>query len=286
MRKTSVVVDAAWVALSLAEHVGGKKLHALVAEFGDARAVLQADVSALRKVPGIGPKISQIIHNIDLADIEAAIPRWQDAGVSLLRDDDNAYPARPRELADSPPTLFVRGVLPPQTERTVAIVGTRQPTPEAVEVAQRLAAQLVQRGCVIVSGLARGIDREAHMAALSASGRTIAVLGSGVLNIYPPEHQSLADAIVLQGALVSELNPDASPSATYLVARNRLISGLSDAVIVVETSIDGGAMHAARWARQQGRALYAVMSSASGNQALIDEMGAKPLNPETAYFKL
>lgn len=269
--------DAAWVALSLAEHIGGKKLRALMAHFGgDPRAILNADAAALRQVPGIGPKIARIIENIDLAAVEAALPRWQAAGITLCALCDPSYPARLAAVDDAPPTLFIRGKLPAPTLRAVAIVGTRQPSRKAVETAEQLSMGLAQRGVVIVSGLALGIDRAAHLGALAVGGRTLAVLGSGVLNIYPQANAPLAQAILARGAVISEVNPAAQPNATTLVARNRIISGLSDALIVVESSVEGGAMHAARRALEQGRKVYAVESDASGNRALI-AAGAVPL---------
>lgn len=269
--------DAAWVALSLAEHIGGKKLRALMAHFGgDPRAILNADAASLRQVPGIGPKIARVIENIDLAAVEAALPRWQAAGITLCALCDPSYPARLAAVDDAPPTLFIRGKLPASTLRAVAIVGTRQPSRKAVETAEQLSMGLAQRGVVIVSGLALGIDRAAHLGALAVGGRTLAVLGSGVLNIYPQANAPLAQAILARGAVISEVNPAAQPNATTLVARNRIISGLSDALIVVESSVEGGAMHAARRALEQGRKVYAVESDASGNRALI-AAGAVPL---------
>jgi DNA processing protein len=146
-------------------------------------------------------------------------------------------------------------------------------------LAQRWGAELAERGWCVVSGLAHGIDTAAHYGALAVpNGQTVAVLGGGVLNIYPSENRPLAEAVLRRGALLSETHPHMSPSPSALVARNRLISGLSDILIVVETSIDGGAMHAARRAFDQRRAVYTLDSTASGNRALLAE-GALPLTP-------
>ncbi|MBE0689237.1 MAG: DNA-processing protein DprA, partial [Anaerolineae bacterium] len=160
----------------------------------------------------------------------------------------------------------------------VAIVGTRNPSEIALGAAQALAFEFARRGYVIVSGLALGIDRIAHMSALAAAGNTVAVLGGGVLNIYPPANKGLADAICGRGALLSESHPNAESKPAYLVARNRIISGLCSTLIVVETHADGGAMHAARWAHEHQRALYTLDLPATGNQQLIDQ-GAIPLDP-------
>ncbi len=275
------MVDPAWVALSLIDRVGAKTLRALMARFGDARAVLNADVSSLREVRGIGPKIAAAIVAVDLARVEQAIPLWESAGVHLLTLDDAAYPARLRRVDDAPPTLFVRGDWHDRPGPVVAVVGTRRPSPQAEQAASDLGAALARQGVTVVSGLALGIDTQAHIGAIGGGGRTLAVLGSGVLRIYPEHNLKLAETIMKYGALISEIAPNAPPSPANLVARNRIISGLCDRLIVVETSIDGGAMYAARRAFEQGREVYALDLDASGNRALIAE-GARPLSVDLA----
>ncbi|MCA9902871.1 MAG: DNA-protecting protein DprA [Anaerolineae bacterium] len=274
------MVDPAWVALSLVERVGGKTMRALIAHFGSAQAVLAADSHELRRVPGIGAVLAASIRAVDLSTVEHDLPRWQAAGIRIILDNDPAYPPRLRALDDAPPTLFIRGDWSDSLRQaqTVAIVGTRSPSDIALDAARALAFDYAQKGYVIVSGLALGIDRAAHMGALGAAGHTLAVLGGGLLNIYPPANKKLADAICGQGALLSESHPTAESKPAYLVARNRIISGLCNMMIVVETNHDGGAMHAARWAREQQRPLYTLDIPASGNQQLIDQ-GATPLDP-------
>lgn len=266
---------AAWVALSLVEHLGGRKLRALLDAFGgDVDAVLAADDRALQRVPGIGPKLSAAIRAVIVPAVARDMARWQAAGIALLASGGPGYPARLRALGDdAPPVLFVRGALETlDAPCSVAIVGTRQPSAAAREAAVRLGMDLAHEGCVVVSGLAAGIDAAAHSGALGGRGRALAVLGSGVLQIFPPDHDQLAALLLRQGgALVSEVSPDARASTPRLVARNRLISGLSDAVLVAETSADGGAMYAARAAMAQGRRLYTLDLPATGNQALVDE---------------
>ncbi len=284
--------DSAWVALSLTGRIGRKTLHALLRHFGDdTRAILSADAKALREVPGVGPKIARSIRDINLEQVERGMARWREAGVAILTVHDHAYPARLKALDDAPPTLFARGNPHPPApspfpkgtsfgrrgereeawafDRAVAIVGTRNPSKEAQGVARRLAGILAQRGYTIASGLAMGIDTHAHHAALGCDRPTVAVLGCGVLDVYPEQNRHLADRIIEHGALLCEVHPEATPNAASLVARNRLITGLSEAVIVVETGVDGGAMHAARFALAQGRRVYAVDSEATGNRALI-----------------
>lgn len=277
--------DPAWVALSLVEHVGAKKLRALAASFdGDLTAALAADARRLQRVPGIGPKIAAAIGAVDLAAVTAEIPRWQAAGITLLTLDDPAYPSALRGVEDAPATLFVSGTW--HERPAVAVVGTRSPTRAALDAARQLGFELAQRGIQVISGLALGIDSGAHLGALAApDGVTTAVLGSGVLNVYPPGNRALAQAVTLRGALLSEVHPEAQPRPATLVARNRIISGLCAALIVVETAVDGGAMHAARRAGEQGRRVYTLASAASGNQALIAG-GAGVITPDLAGFAL
>jgi DNA processing protein len=282
------LLDSAWVALSLTEHIGGKKLRALMQYFdNDPHAVLNADIPTLKRVPGIGPKIAQSIRTIVLTELEAAIPLWQEQGIVLCTLHHASYPVRLCALEDPPPTLFIRGRWDEGlVQRAVAVVGTRHPSPESVKIAQNAGFELAQRGYTVVSGLALGIDAAAHMGALALpEGQTIAVLGSGVLNIYPPQNRPLAQAVRGRGAVISELHPQAQPNPANLVARNRIISGLSLAVVVIETSDEGGAMYAARRAREQGRAVYAIDNSASGNRALI-ESGAVAIAPDLSDFPL
>jgi DNA processing protein len=278
----AMTVSPEWVALSLVDQLGGVRFRALLDHFGgDVQAILRADEAALRQVYGIGGVLARSIRQIDLARTRGDIARWRERGVRLVTWNDAAYPSRLRQIPDAPPTLFIASALdaPPfEHARCAAIVGTRQPSPASIEQAQALAFQLCMNGWHIVSGLALGIDTLAHIGALAVpEGVTMAVLGGGVLNIYPPGNRALAQAIHKRGVLLSEHAPYANPKPPYLVARNRIMSGICDVVIVVETSVSGGAMHAARRALEQGRRVYAVENGASGNRALLDE-GAQPLS--------
>lgn len=278
-----MTVDPAWVALSLVEYIGAKKLRALSAFFsGDLTAALRSDSAVLQQIPGIGPKIAASILAVDLPAIAAAIPRWQAQGITLLTLDDPTYPSALRSLEDAPPTLFTRGTW--HEGKAAAVVGTRSPSGEALEAARQLGFELAGRGYHVISGLALGIDAAAHLGALAQPGGvTSAVLGSGSLNIYPSNNQGLAQAIIQRGALLSEVHPLAKPKPSTLVARNRIISGLCVALIVVETGVDGGAMHAAQHALDQGRRVYTLESGASGNHALI-EAGAGIITPDLGGF--
>src|SRR5262245_50489255 len=183
------------------------------------------------------------------------------AGVTPVLYKDPSYPPLVHAIRDPPPVLWVRGRLEPLTRPAVAIVGSRAATPYALEVARRLAADLATRGLVIVSGLARGADGAAHRGSVDAGGATIAVLGSGPDVIYPAEHAQLAASICEKGALVSELGPGAPPLQEHFPARNRLISGISLAVVVVEASEKSGSLITARCALEQGRDVMAVPGS-------------------------
>jgi DNA processing protein len=268
----------------MADRVGSKTIRALLEHFdNNLLDILRADAEELQRVPGIGPKIAQAIRAVDLPRTEDWIHEWELAGVSIITWNDPTYPARLKNLDDAPATLFMRGAWSDGFERAVAIVGTRSPSPEATDIARQASAILARKGYTIVSGLAKGVDTEAHTGALSiTSGRTVAVLGGGVLSIYPQENQSLAETILTTGGvLLSEVAPPIPPSSARLVARNRIISGLCSAVIVIETGEDGGAMYAAKRAREQGRAVYAIDNASSGNRALIAD-GATALQANLA----
>ncbi len=245
--------------LSMVEGVGPRLRKALLEAFGTAAAVLSAAPADLRRVPGIGPQLTRRIAVArDEIDVEAQLALCTAGGIALLAEHDEAYPRVLREIHDPPGILFVRGQILPQDAIAIAIVGSRHATQYGLAQAERLAGSLARAGVTIVSGLARGIDAAAHRGALAAGGRTLAVLGSGLLNIYPPEHVELAADVVAHGALVSEMPPHSPPVAGAFPQRNRIITGLSLGVVVVEASTHSGALISARHAMEQGREVYAV----------------------------
>lgn len=277
-----MTVDPGWVALSLLRHVGGKTMRRLLNEFGTVDAILAADAQALQRVKGVGPKIAAAIEMVDVTSIAQQLEQWSAANVYTIPASTITYPERLHHLDDEPATLFMRGtmVVPSLWGRTVAVVGTRQPTPVAAELALHIGAKLSENGVTVVSGMALGIDAQAHRGALSMSqGVTLGVLGGGVLNIYPPQHTELAERVMQQGVLLSENHPHATASAVRLVARNRIISGLCDMLVVVETRADGGAMYAARAAKAQGKTIFTPSLPADGNQALLRD-GATALSSD------
>ena len=247
------------VRLSLVSGVGPRLRKALLEEFGTAAAVLAAAPADLRRVPGIGAELTRRIARAkDEIDVQAQLDLCAAHGIRILTDHDDDYPRALREIYDPPAILFVKGQILPQDALAVAIVGSRHATHYGIAQAERLSGSLARAGLTITSGLARGIDAAAHRGALAAGGRTLAVLGSGLLDLYPPEHGELAEQVVAQGALISELPPHSPPLAAAFPQRNRIITGMSLGVIVVEASTRSGALISARHAMEQGREVFAV----------------------------
>lgn len=250
---------AAAVRLSLVPGIGPRHWQTLIERFGSPEGVLAAAPSELRGVPRIGPKLSRAVSAAkDEIDAERQIALCRDNDVDILVRSSPAYPPPLAEIPDPPAVLYVHGTLQPVDAMSIAIVGSRHATHYGKTQAERLAGGLARAGLTVVSGLARGIDAAAHRGALAAGGRTLAVLGSGVLSIYPPEHQELAAEIRGRGALISEAPPHASPLSGAFPQRNRIISGLTLGVVVVEASARSGALITARHAMEQARDVFAV----------------------------
>ena len=271
MKQADVAPPLSWLALSLCPNIGASTLNNLLEHFDrDLDAVLAAPSTELTRVRGVGAKIASEIGAINLDGLAQDLETWRAEGIEILRRGGDHYPQSLNETNDFPLTLFTSRVLPGEIwSNAVAIVGTREPSKEACYLALQLAMKLARAGRAVVSGLALGIDTAAHAGALSAHGITVAVLGSGIANIYPEANRKLAARIREKGALLSETHPQWSANAQRLVSRNRIISGLSRAVIVVESDVTGGAMHTARFAVEQGRPVYTFDLPAGGNQRLI-----------------
>ena len=252
---------AAWVGFSMVKGVGPARFRRLLEVFGHAAAAWRASERALRDA-GLPEAVArEVARTRTRVDPGALLAQWLDQGIQVLTWEDAAYPERLRPLAQAPPVLYVRGALTPQDAWAAAVVGTRKMTGYGRRVATEVAAYLARRGVTVVSGLARGIDGVAHRAALEAGGRTLAVLAHGVDLVYPPEHRALAAAIVQRGALLSEFPPGTRPEAPFFPRRNRLISGLARAVVVVEAGERSGALITATFAAEQGREVFAVPGS-------------------------
>jgi DNA processing protein len=245
--------------LSLIAGVGPKTRITLLERFGSSAAVLNAAPSQLREIKGVGPKLLEKIRlSGQEIDVPALIDFCRQHKIEILTETHVDYPRALKEIHDPPGVLFMRGDLKSQDALAVGIVGTRHATQYGLRQAERLAGSLARAGFTIISGLARGIDAAAHRGALNAGGRTIAVLASGVSNIYPPEHVHFADDVAAQGALISESPPYSKPLAGTFPQRNRIISGMSLGVIVVEAADRSGALITARHAMEQGRDVFAV----------------------------
>ena len=258
IRKFSPEVVAA-VRLAMVSGVGPLLRQGLRERFGDAQTILSAPPSELRMVPKIGPKLaSKIASAMNTVNVEQELQLVEHFGLQLIVEGSREYPRLLEELPDPPAVLFCRGKLLPADQLSVGIVGTRHASPYGLKHAENLAFGLAKAGFTIVSGLARGIDGAAHRGALKAGGRTIAVLGGGILKIYPHEHEPLANEIAESGVVLSEQPPRMQPLAGMFPQRNRIISGLSLGTIVVEAAGRSGALITARHAMEQGREVFAV----------------------------
>lgn len=271
---------ACLVALSQVTHIGPVRLGRLRERFGTLDVAWRADERELARV--LDERTCRAVLTArEKVDPETVMDRIAGAGAEIATVLDDEYPRILREIPGPPPVLYFRGTLPEQDEPTVAVVGTRRATSYGRDVTSRIASDLAAAGVCIVSGLAKGIDGHAHRAALEAGGRTIAVLASGVDSIYPPEHRQLADRIVESGSLVSDYPPGTRPEASNFPARNRIISGLSLATVVIEAPLRSGALITVGFAADQGRDVYAVpgsiLSGASEGTNRLLRQGAIPL---------
>jgi DNA processing protein len=245
--------------LSLVPNVGPQLHHRLMAYFGSANEVISAPPSALREVPSVGATLAgEIARAVDTINVQTELDRCREHQIQIIPFDDDSYPRNLREIPDPPPILYVQGDLREEDMLSIAIVGTRHATPYGKRQANRLASSLSRAGMTIISGLARGIDSEAHRGAIESDGRTLAVLPGGLTHVYPSENKELAFDISHQGALISE-SPSMTPiSRGSFPRRNRIVTGMSLGVIVVEAGDRSGALLSARHAMEQDREVFAV----------------------------
>ena len=248
-----------WLALLLTPGLGPLRALRLVTHFGNVSSVFSASLTELEAV-GVTAGSAQAIalgKSLELAETEMNLAR--DVGATLVSLDDPAYPPLLKQIYDPPVVLYVRGNPAIIAEPGVAVVGTRHPTPYGLGMAERLSCDLANRGLIIFSGMARGVDSAAHRGAISAGGKTVAVWGTGIDVVYPKENKKLADNIVASGgALLSEFPVATFPAPQNFPIRNRVISGLSLGVLVVEAAEFSGTRITARLALEQSRDVYAV----------------------------
>ncbi|MEI7591290.1 MAG: DNA-processing protein DprA, partial [Deltaproteobacteria bacterium] len=247
-----------WVALKMVDGVGAVSYKLLLDALGSPENVFRATVSELMIVEGIGKKIAFAIRDFNSWDVaESEIVHASQNDVTIVTIHDESYPSALRNIYDAPPFLYVKGHLLPE-DNCVALVGSRRASEYGIFATHKLANELAQRGITVVSGLARGIDATAHRATISSRGRTIAVLGCGIDVVYPLENKTLFEKIPLNGAIVSEYPLGTKPNSEHFPARNRIISGMSLGVVVIEATDKSGSLITARFALEQGREVFAV----------------------------
>lgn len=269
-----------WVAFNKVSRVGRARMALLEGHFGTLANAWDADSVALAGAGLDRGTVRHIVNKRSTIDPDREMDGITSAGVKVVTWHDAEYPGRLGEIYDKPPVLYVMGELPVDSDRLVAVVGTRGPTAYGREVAYQLSSDLARAGVTIVSGLARGIDGIAHRAALEAGQRTVAVLGSGVDVIYPRENRSLAEQIAANGAVVSEHPLGTRPNAQNFPRRNRIISGMTLGTVVIEAPQGSGALLTARHAIEQDREVFAVPGNifspvSHGANNLIRDSSAK-----------
>jgi DNA processing protein len=279
LKNLSETKRAYWVAVVESEGVGPATFSSLLTRFGSAKAIWEADPKMLLEAGASKRAVDSLFTRRKSVSPKNHLKNLAKLGIRAVCWPDDEYPKPLKSISNPPSVLFVRGKLLPADQKSIAIVGTRKPTAYGREVVYNLTTQLVLQGFTIVSGLARGIDGIAHKVALEQNGRTIAVLGGGPDKIYPAEHTALADNIAKHGAVISEFTPGFRPLRGQFPLRNRIISGLSLAVLVIEGESSSGTKHTANHAFKQGRPVFAVpgpiTSRLSDAPNDLIQMGAK-----------
>jgi DNA processing protein len=243
----------------MVEHVGPVRVRQLLQHFGDAAAILRASKQQLMFVRGIGEDTAEAIANWEKnVDLAAELKRCEEFGCHVVTQDDAEYPEMLRQIYDPPIVLYVKGTLTAADKNGVAIVGSRQTTHYGIEVARKFGYQLAYVGVTVVSGGARGIDTAAHQGALSAKGRTICVLGTGINIVFPPENAELFARISESGAVVSQYPFNRKADKQSFAIRNRIVAGMTLGTVVVEANMTSGALITSNFATEYGRQVFAV----------------------------
>lgn len=270
----------AYLALNLIPQVGPVRIRRLVQAFGSPERVLMATVSDLAQVESISLAQAEAIHQWDReGHLAKEQQKIRERGLTLLTQEDELYPPLLRQVHDAPVLLYVWGELQKRDHQALGVVGSRHATIYGMNATKKLSFQIAYSGYTVVSGLARGIDTAAHEAALAAKGRTVAVIGSGIGKLYPPENKALAERIAQQGAIISEYPVDRPADRQTFPYRNRVVAGWGSGLVVVEAPIKSGSLITAQQAVEQGRTVYAVPGpidkpTSSGCNRLIQQ-GAK-----------
>jgi DNA processing protein len=253
--------QAYWVGFNLVRGIGAVRMKNLLDYYGNLEIAWNAPAGGLIAAGLPARVVENFIQVRSSVDLEKVMEKIFSQGVKVYTWEDEIYPKRLKEIAQPPPVLFVKGSINVEDDWAVSVVGTRRVTAYGRQIATEIARFLAENGVTVVSGLARGVDAIAHQTAIQAGGRTIAVLGSGVDVIYPPEHRKLAEEISSQGAVISDYAMGTQPESTNFPPRNRIIAGLSLATIVVEAGEKSGALITAKFAADQGREVFAVPGS-------------------------
>jgi len=274
-----------WVGFNIIPGVGRVKFNQIESYFGSLEDAWKASPAELRRSGLDGKSVRAINERRDKISLDEEMEKLESFDIRVLTCHDDDYPARLKEIYDYPPLLYVRGSILGEDEWCLAVVGTRRPTVYGRQIAEEMATDLARNKITIVSGLAKGIDTIAHQGALDAGGRSIAVMGGGLDTVYPAENTALAKSLLKQGALVSEYHLGTRPRAENFPRRNRIMSGMSLGVMVVEAGKNSGALITARLALEQNREVFAIPGSilsptSIGTNRLIQE-GAKLVSDYT-----
>jgi DNA processing protein len=270
----------ACIALNMVPNLGPIRLRKLLERFETPERVLTARAAELRRVEGVADAIADAIAQWEQQiDLPAELARIRDFGAQVITSESAEYPRALREIYNPPIVLYVWGTLTERDQRAISVVGSRKTSHYGLECAKKLSYQIAYAGFTVVSGLARGIDTAAHQGALAANGRTVGVIGSGLMDLYPPENLALAEKIAASGAVVSEYPMTFPPSPQTFPYRNRIVAGWGSGSLVVEAGLNSGALITANQALEQGRLVYAVPGpidrpTCAGTNRLIQQ-GAK-----------
>lgn len=269
-----------WLALSFIPGIGRVFYKKLIEHFGSPEKVLSTSAQELKKINGIGEKLARNILNYRWKEeVDKELSCILKENVKVITLSDEAYPENLKKIYDPPPFIYIKGDIKKEDNRAIAIVGSRKATTYGRLMAEKLSKDLAYYGVTVVSGMARGIDTFSHKGALSAGGRTLAVLGSGIDVIYPPENKQLLEDIFRSGAVLTEFHFSTPPEGVNFPSRNRIISGLSLGVVIIEATSDSGSLITAAAALDQGREVFAVPGNitsrtSAGTNKLIKK-GAK-----------
>jgi DNA processing protein len=270
-----------WIGFNLVKGIGPVRLEKVLDYFKDIQSAWMAPKYQLQAA-GLSDKLCQRLLNLrQQVNLDVLVDEIQKTGIQPLCWDDSDYPESLRLIQQSPFVVYIKGDLIDQDDWAVAVVGSRHFSPYGQWATENVVQTLAHNGITVVSGLARGIDGIAHQTAIQAGGRTIAVLGSGIDHIYPPEHRNLADLITKTGALISDYPPGTPPEGSNFPPRNRIISGLSKAVVIIEAGKKSGALITATYAAEQGKEVFAIPGKITSDYCkgtnLLIKQGAHPL---------